>query len=96
MNLALAYDPSPWGREFHSLTMDEALGGGSQGPGKSLALLMDANEQILVEHARAKDGEIRWGHSVGWALHLRREFPRLQQSIRRSELIFPRLDPGIK
>ena len=41
---------SPWGNEFHSLAVDEALGGGSAGPGKSLALLMDPSPQMVVEH----------------------------------------------
>jgi hypothetical protein len=90
------YDPSPWGREFHSLHTDEALGGGSAGPGKSLALLMDPLEQLVVEHERCKVGEVRWGQSAGWALHLRREFPRLEQTIHRSKLLFDKLDPGAK
>lgn len=94
--LAMQYDPSPWGREFHALKADEGLGGGSAGPGKSLVLLNDANEQIVVEHTRCQAREIEWGRSLGWALHLRREFPRLEQTIHRSKLIFPRLDPGAK
>jgi len=90
------YQPSAWGREFHALTVDEALGGGSAGPGKSMALLMDPMEQVVVEHERCRAGEIPWGHSEGWALHLRREFPRLEQTIHRSKLLFPQLDPDIK
>lgn len=92
----MRYEPSAWGREFHALDTDEALGGGSAGPGKSLALLMDPMEQMVVEHERCKVREIRWGQSAGWALHLRREFPRLEQTIHRSKLIFPKLDPGVK
>ena len=90
------YLPSSWGREFHSLDVDEALGGGSAGPGKSLVLLMDPMEQVLVEHERCKRGEIPWGHSSGWAMHLRREMPRLEQTIHRSKLLFPSMDSGIK
>lgn len=86
------YAPSKWGLEYHSLNVDEALGGGSAGPGKSLALLMDANEQILVEHARCARGETQWGRSVGWAIHFRREYTRLQATIHRSKLLFPVLD----
>ena len=88
----MKYVASPWGNEFHSLAVDEALGGGSAGPGKSLALLMDPAPQIVVEHERCKTGEVEWGRSQGWALHLRREFPRLEQTIHRSKLLFPQLD----
>lgn len=90
------YAPSPWGREFHGLSMREALGGGSAGPGKSLALLMDPMGQVAIEHERCAHSEIRWGESIGWAIHLRREFPRLEQTMRRAELLFPKLDPGVK
>lgn len=92
----MKYDPSPWGREFHALDTDEALGGGSAGPGKSLALLMDPIEQAVVEHERCKVGETKWGFSRGWAMHMRREFPRLLQTIHRSKLLFPQIDPGVK
>lgn len=90
------YSPSGWGREFHALAVDEALGGGAAGPGKSLALLMDPLEQVAIEHERCRAGEINWGQSTGWAIHLRREFPRLEQTIHRSKLLFPRVDPGVK
>ena len=90
------YLPSKWQREYHACTADEMLGGGSAGPGKSLALLMDPCEQIVVEHARCQAGEINWGQSVGWALHMRRAFPMLYQSISRSKQLFTTLDPGAK
>ena len=90
------YVPSRWGLEFHSLQVDEALGGGSAGPGKSLALLCDPFAQIVVEHARCESGEIEWGRSLGWAIHFRREFPRLEATIHRSKLLFPILDPNAK
>lgn len=90
----MKYIPSAWGREFASLDVDEALGGGSAGPGKSLALLMDPMEQVVTEHQRCVKGEVDWGRSIGWAIHLRREFPRLEQTIHRSKLLFPQLDPG--
>lgn len=90
------YVASKWGREFHGLTVDEALGGGTAGGGKSLALLMDPSEQIVVEHERCKRGDVRWGQSRGWALHLRREFPRLEQTIHRSQLLFPQMDPNVR
>lgn len=92
----MKYDPSPWGREYHALKVDEALGGGAAGPGKSLALLMDPLEQIVVEHERCRVGEIEWGASTGWALHARREFTRLEETIDRSLQLFHRIDPNAK
>ena len=91
-----AYTPSAWGQKFHDLRVDEALGGGSAGPGKSLVLLMDANEQIVLQHLRCQYGEFRWGSAPGWALHLRKEFPRLEQTIDRAERMFRVLDPGVR
>jgi len=93
---SVIYTPSPWQQEFHDLTADEAMGGGSAGPGKSLGLLMDPGEQVLVEHERCRAGEVKWGNSTGWAMHMRREMPRLQQTIHRSKLLFPTMDPDVK
>ena len=73
--------------------MNEALFGGAAGPGKSLCLLMDVVEQIVVEHERYTRGEIK--ESTGWALHLRREFTRLEQTIARAHRYFKALDPGV-
>lgn len=92
----MRYEPSPWGQEYHSLRCDEALGGGSAGPGKSMVLVNDSNEQIVVQHARCAAGEFGWGKAPGWTLHLRREFPRLEETIHRSKMLFPALDPGVK
>lgn len=50
--MTLNYTPSKWGKEFHSLTHDEALGAGSVGPGKSEVLYHEPLSQIQVEHAR--------------------------------------------
>src|ERR1043165_4759690 len=48
------YQPSPWSEQFHAVTVDECLGGGSAGPGKSLTLMWNAIvRQAVVEHARA-------------------------------------------
>lgn len=88
------YEPFPVQREFHELTVHEALLGGAAGPGKSKALMMDPFDQIAVEHERARRGEIQ--RSVGWAIHFRREFPRLSQTIARSHIVFPQIDPGAK
>jgi len=93
---SVIYSPSPWGAEFHALDQDEAMGGGSAGPGKSLVLLHDADDQIVVEHARCEAKEIPWGQSTGWAIHFRRELPRLQQTMHRARLAFPAMDPNVK
>lgn len=90
------YSPSPWQREFHACAADEMLGGGSAGPGKSLALLMDPMEQVVVEHARCQKGEVGWGRSEGWALHLRKSYPMLEQNIHRSKQLFTVLDDAAK
>ena len=92
----MTYSPSPVQREFHSLQVDEALFGGSAGPGKSLTLLMDPLDQIAVEHQRCVAGEMRWGRSSGWAIHFRREIPRLEETITRSKGFYTDLDPGAK
>jgi len=96
------YIPSPWGEKFHRLgsNIHHALGAGAAGPGKSMVLLMDPTDQIMVEHERCKDKHHRyfhpWGLSTGWALHLRRTRPMLDQTIARSKRFFNRLDPGAK
>lgn len=94
------YKPSRFGQVYHSLPHDEALGGGSAGPGKSLVLLLDPLQQAVVEHERCLNPEhphpLRWGHSVGSALHLRRTSPMLSDTISRSKRYFPAIDPDVK
>lgn len=92
----MKYVASAWGREYHANTCNELLGGGSAGVGKSMVLIADPFEQIVVEHQRCVVGEHNWGRSEGWALHIRKEFPRLEQTIHRSKLLFPVLDEGAK
>jgi hypothetical protein len=92
----VTYDPSPVQKEFHSLGVDEALFGGSAGPGKSLTLLMEPLSQIVVEHQRCAAGELKWGRSTGRCLHFRREIPRLEESITRSKMYYPDIDPGAR
>lgn len=94
------YEPSKWQQEFHDLPHDEALGAGSAGPGKSLCLLMDCNERIVLEHERAANPSHRFrtgkGQSKGWALHLRRTFPMLEQTLERAHQYFKAIDPDVK
>lgn len=94
------YKPSDWGKIFHSLTVDEALGAGSAGPGKSLVLLMDPMAQITVEHNRCLEKNhpyhMRWGDSTGWAVHFRRTTPMLQLTLSRAAKLFPRIDPDVQ
>lgn len=86
------YQPSHVQAEFHLCNANEILLGGAAGPGKSLALLMDPIEtQLIGEHNRWRAGEIQ--QSAGWAIHFRREFPRLQQTIDRSHRLFRQIDP---
>jgi phage terminase large subunit len=96
----ILYRPSPWQQRFHSLTklgVNEALGAGSAGPGKTTCLLYDACDQIAVEHERcAKKSHkhfLEWGESTGWALHLRRTRLQLEQTIRLSHRAFRAIDP---
>lgn len=97
---AAVYSPSRWGSEFHSLPFDEVLGAGSAGPGKTTVLIWEPLAQIITEHERATTPDhpypIRMGESSGWALHLRRTLPMLDQTIAKSQLWFPRVDPGAR
>lgn len=94
------YEPSEWGKEYHSLPHREALGAGAAGPGKTTVLIMEPFHQIQVEHERCADKEHPyhqpWGMSGGWALFLRRTHPMLEQIIARTKRIFPRIDTGAK
>lgn len=93
--MSALYEPAPVQEEFHACGANEILLGGAAGPGKSLALLMDPIQtQLLEEHRRWQRGEIQ--QSAGWALHLRREFPRLEQTIERAHRMFRQLDPGCR
>lgn len=89
------YTPSPVQEEFHICTANEILLGGAAGPGKSLALLMDpVQTQLAREHQRWIESGRKY-RSTGWAIHFRRAFPRLEQTIERSQRIFRALDPEI-
>lgn len=93
------YRPSEWQQLFHSIRVWELLGAGAQGPGKSLALLMDAMPIIRVEHERCINKKhphkLAWGQSTARILHLRRTRPMLRETIDRAKRIFPRVDPDV-
>lgn len=92
------YVPSAWGAAFHALPYREVLGAGAAGPGKTTVLIWEPLAQIITEHQRATDPEheypIRMGESVGWALHLRRTLTMLDQTIAKTQIWFPQIDPG--
>lgn len=94
------YTPSPWGQTYHSLPDWEALGAGAAGPGKSVVLLHDPLPQVIVEHERAENKRHPyhhgWGQSVGFALHLRRTRPMLEETLGRAHRLWPRVDPGAR
>lgn len=97
---ATVYTPSAWGKVYHALPHHEALGAGSAGPGKTQVLIMDPVSQIVIEHNRCLEKKhpypLKWGQSTGWALHLRRELPMLEQTLARAHRIFPNIDPDVK
>lgn len=97
----IIYQPSPWQQRFHATTqqgINEVLGAGSAGPGKTFCLLNDCNDQIIVEHERCENKKHKhhqaWGASKGWALHLRRTVSSLAETIALSRQMFKTLDPG--
>jgi hypothetical protein len=95
-----SYKASPWGMKFHALTVDEALAGGSAGPGKTEILIHEADRQIAIEHQRCTDPNhpfpIAPGESKGWALFLRRTRTNLEQTIVRALQVFKKMDPKFK
>lgn len=98
--------PSQWGNTFHTVDddgvcIDEILGGGSAGPGKTVVLFRDPLFQAEREHRRCllpKDHphHVKWGESVGYALLLRRTTPMIEELWRQSFIIFPKWDPMAK
>jgi hypothetical protein len=110
---SVIYEPSKWGQTFHELrdsrgeVINELLGAGAAGPGKSMVLLMDPISKVIIEDKRTKlpQSDRLWippatehapGGSRGWALHLRRTRPMLEQTIARSHRMFKAFDPGAK
>lgn len=100
------YVPSPWQTLFHNACnpdgtqINEVLGAGAAGPGKTESLLHDPLFQVKVEHERQVNPDHPFyktpGTSVGWALHIRREVKRLENTIARSHRIFPAIDAGAR
>lgn len=75
--IRLPYKPQPKQNVFHSATADVVLFGGSAGPGKTTALLMDALIYVLE-------------HPGSTANLMRRTFPELEASlIKKSLEMFP-------
>jgi hypothetical protein len=94
------YSPSPWGHLYHSLPHNEALGGGSAGPGKTMCLLMDPMQQIHVEHERCVDPKHPhhqpFGSSTGHAIFLRRQHPMLADVVKRAHALFRAVDEAVR
>ncbi len=92
------YTPSHKQMELHASPANETLVGGAAGMGKSLSITMHAIQTQLLgptgEHARWERHEIE--ESRGWAIHFRKEFPRLEQTIARAQRLFHKLDPNVK
>jgi len=103
MRIETLYEPSPWGEEFHSLTVDEALGAGAAGVGKSTVLRVEPLVQAMVEHDRCRlpydpvknPHPLKWGESVGWALYMRRTRPRQLQNISIAQRLYRAVDPQV-
>ena len=75
--IVLAYTPQPKQNIFHSTVADVILFGGSAGPGKTTALLMDALIFVIQNPGST-------------ACLMRRTFPELESSlIRKSQEMFP-------
>lgn len=110
MTETIVYQPSEWQRRFHATTqrgINEVLGAGAAGPGKTMCLVCDIFDQVVVEHERAfgiqdpMTGKVRQhkyrtgpGRSTGWALHLRRTVKNLEQTIVLSQKLFKAIDPN--
>lgn len=101
---SVGYKPSPWGTIFHNIKnpdgsqINELLGAGAAGPGKTEVLIHDPLPQIFIEHQRCADPKhphhLDWGMSQGWALFLRREARQLNDVLTRAKKLITRLDPG--
>lgn len=109
MNIESVYTASAWQAEAHACTANELLGAGAAGVGKTLFLIADPIQQIQVEHERCVARErwakgkgpkpkhgLKWGMSVGWGIHLRRELIDLQQTMAVAARIYRAIDEDVK
>jgi len=55
----MGYTPSAWGTRYHMLDHQEALGAGSAGPGKTEVLIHEPVFQIICEHVRCQEGDLK-------------------------------------
>lgn len=93
--MGFLYTPSKVQQEFHLCSAREVLFAGSAGPGKTIALCMDPIQtQLHIENQRVISGEIE--RSTGWAIHFRREYPMLAQTIDKCRQWYPKIDPGVR
>lgn len=90
-SLDTIWRPHPKQALFLACPLYEVMYGGSKGPGKTDALLMDHTGQHLLVHQR-------WERTAqtnrGRAIFFRKEFGRLKDVINRSFGIFPQLSGG--
>ena len=103
MDGSALYVPSGVQQEAHSCVADEILYGGTAGCGKTVFLRWDPIVTQVYdwnglpgEHTRYLEARKR-GHdfkSKGWALHIRRTFPMLLQTIVKVKEFAFKLDPG--
>lgn len=64
-------------------------------------LLADPFAQVQIEHERAMlpadhPQYQELGQSTGWAIHFRRTYKMLEQTLIRAKRMFPKMDPGVK
>ncbi len=94
LNSGILYSPSAVQQEFHLCNVRECCFAGSAGPGKTTAEIWDPIiSQVVVEHDRWERGEIK--ASTGWAIHFRRSYPMLKQTLEKARTWFNQIDPGV-
>ena len=103
MSETALYVPSPVQLEAHLCDAREILYGGTQGCGKTWFLRWDPIMTQVYdwkgspgEHTRYIEALKRGEHyeSKGWALHLRRTFPEIEQTIQKVLGFIKKFDPG--
>lgn len=100
------YRASPWGTRFHTSVdrhgrvIDEVLGAGASGPGKTVCLIHDPVLQMQREMARQKlpkdhPDYVPPGESKGRALLLRRSTVMLRDLVSRALPVFKKSNGGV-